>query len=54
MGKTINEISIGKPYKNVFKITNNISEWTSLFREYKKTEIIEERDNYIKFKLTKK
>lgn len=54
MGRTVNEITINRSYDQVFEMTNNIQDWTSLFNEYDKVEILEQRQNYIKFRLTKK
>lgn len=54
MGKTVNDIIIQATFDTVFDLSNNIREWTKLFAEYESTEILEERRNYIKFRLTKK
>jgi aromatase len=53
-GYTENSIVILRNIVEVFDLTNQIEKWPSLFTEYKSTEIIERKDDYIKFKLTMK
>lgn len=36
---------------NVLKITNNVKNWPNLFMDYTNVDIIEEQNNYVKFKL---
>ena len=51
-GYTENSVIIFRNIDEVFDITNKIEIWPDLFTEYEKTEVIEKKDNYIKFRLT--
>lgn len=47
----INYIEIKDNIDNVLKITNNVKNWPNLFMDYTNVDIIEEQNNYVKFKL---
>ncbi|PRX23130.1 aromatase [Orenia metallireducens] len=52
-GYTENSIIVEGNVKKIFNLSNNISKWPQLFTEYEKVDILEEKDGYIKFRLTK-
>nr|MBA2288531.1 TcmI family type II polyketide cyclase [Ktedonobacteraceae bacterium] len=52
MGYTRNTIIIEAPVDDVFRLTNNVRTWPSLFTEYQSSEVIEEHDQCVTFQLT--
>lgn len=52
MGYTRNAVLIEAPVDDVFRITNNVRIWPTLFTEYKSSEVIEETENSVTFQLT--
>jgi aromatase len=54
MGHIENRIFIAAPREFVFKLTNDLHRWTEMFTEYASIEILEERLNYFRFRLTTK
>jgi aromatase len=52
MGKrTDNSIIINAPLDLVWDITNDVANWTNLFTEYAEAQILEQKDNTIRFRL---
>lgn len=52
IGSTEHVILIDAPFEDVWRETNNVRAWPTLFSEYASAEILEERDGYVKFRLT--
>lgn len=52
MAHTVNSIVIDAPYGKIFDISNDISRWAELFKEYSASEVLEAKSNKIIFKLT--
>lgn len=52
MGYTRNSILIHAPVDEVFALTNNVRTWPSLFTEYESSEVLEETDDSVTFRLT--
>ncbi|GHO65472.1 hypothetical protein KSC_043640 [Ktedonobacter sp. SOSP1-52] len=52
MGYIRNAVQIEAPVDEVFSLTNNVRTWPSLFTEYESSEVIEETDNSVTFRLT--
>jgi len=52
MGYIRNAILIEAPVDEVFKLTNNVRTWPSLFTEYESSEVLEETENSVTFRLT--
>jgi aromatase len=48
-----NTITINGDYKTIFKYTNNVENWPEIFTEYSDVLIIEKKEDYVKFRLTK-
>jgi aromatase len=53
-GHTDNAIVIHAPQAVVWRLTNDVRNWPSLFTEYAAIEVLEERDDYVRFRLTTK
>lgn len=51
-GYTENRIVIFGDYEQIFELTNKIEVWPKLFTEYKDAQVISQKDNEIKFRLT--
>ncbi|HLI71550.1 MAG TPA: TcmI family type II polyketide cyclase [Ktedonobacteraceae bacterium] len=52
MGYIRNAVLIHAPLEDVFKLTNNVRTWPDLFTEYASSEVLEEKENYVTFRLT--
>ena len=52
MGYIRNAILIEAPVEDVFRLTNNVRTWPTLFTEYQSSEVIEETDTCVTFRLT--
>jgi aromatase len=53
MGKrTDNEIVINAPMDVVWDVTNDVANWPNLFTEYASADILESKDNTVRFRLT--
>jgi aromatase len=52
MGYIRNAVVIHAPLEEVFTRTNNVRNWPELFTEYKSSEVLEEAENKVKFRLT--
>lgn len=50
--RTDNSIVIAAPLEEVWQITNDVANWSNLFTEYAKVEILERTDNTVRFRLT--
>ena len=50
--RTDNSIVIAAPLEEVWQITNDVANWSNLFTEYAKVEILERKDNTVRFRLT--
>jgi aromatase len=50
--RTDNSIIINAPMDLVWKITNDVAGWPSLFSEYAKAEVLDESNGAIRFRLT--
>lgn len=50
-GYTENSINVFRNIDKVFDLTNQIEMWPKLFTEYQAAEVLEKKDNYIKFRL---
>ncbi len=50
--QTENSITIKAPMELVWTMTNDLADWTNLFSEYAKVEVLDERDGVIRFRLT--
>ena len=53
MAHTVNSVVIDAPYEKVFEISNDISRWKEFFNEYTESDVLEQKDNKIVFKLTR-
>jgi aromatase len=51
-GHTENSITIDAPFDLVWSRTNELESWPQLFTEYAAVEIIERRENTVRFRLT--
>lgn len=49
---TTNTVVIDAPFDLVWKITNDVANWTSLYTEYAKAEILERDGDTVRFRLT--
>ena len=54
MGYIRNAVLIHAPLADVFKLTNNVRTWPELFTEYASSEVLEEEENRVLFRLTTK
>ena len=54
MAHTVNSIVIDADYDTVFDLSNDISRWKEFFDEYPESDVLEQSDNKITFKLTHK
>lgn len=52
MGYIRNAVLINAPVDDVFRLTNNVRTWPTLFSEYESSEVIEESDTCVTFRLT--
>lgn len=52
MGYIRNAVLIKAPVADVFRITNNVRTWPTLFSEYESSEVLEETDHVVTFRLT--
>ena len=52
MGYIRNAVLINAPVDAVFKLTNNVRTWPSLFTEYERSEVLQETENSVTFQLT--
>lgn len=52
MGYIRNTVLINVPVDDVFRLTNDVRTWPSLFTEYESSEVLEETDNSVTFRLT--
>jgi aromatase len=52
MGYIRNAVLIEAPVDDVFKLTNNVRTWPTLFSEYESSEVTEETENSVTFRLT--
>ncbi|GHO89538.1 TcmI family type II polyketide cyclase [Dictyobacter formicarum] len=52
MGYIRNAVLIHAPVEDVFRLTNNVRTWPELFTEYASSEVIEETENSVTFRLT--
>jgi aromatase len=52
MGYIRNAVHIHAPIEDVFRLTNNVRAWPELFTEYASSEVLEETDNSVTFRLT--
>lgn len=52
MGYIRNAILIEAPVDDVFRLTNDVRTWPTLFTEYKSSEVIEESNSSVTFRLT--
>ena len=50
--RTDNHIVIDAPLEEVWRITNDVANWPSLFTEYATAEILEENADTVRFRLT--
>jgi aromatase len=51
-GHTDNSVLINAPIETVWAVTNDVASWPWLFTEYAKAEILDQSENYVKFRLT--
>jgi aromatase len=51
-GHTDNRVVIAAPLDRVWQVTNDVAAWPSLFGEYASAEILDEAENYVRFRLT--
>ncbi|WP_433337557.1 SRPBCC family protein [Spirillospora sp. CA-294931] len=51
-GKTDNTVSIDAPFDVVWRLTNDVRGWPDLFTEYAAVEVLGERDDTVRFRLT--
>ena len=54
MGYIRNAVLIHAPLEDVFRLTNNVRTWPELFTEYASSEVIEEDEKRVLFRLTTK
>lgn len=52
MGYIRNAVLISAPVEDVFRLTNNVRIWPELFSEYASSEVLEETENSVTFRLT--
>ncbi|MFI2664330.1 SRPBCC family protein [Micromonospora carbonacea] len=52
MAHTDNEVLIAAPMDLVWRRTNDLADWPSLFTEYAAVEILSEQDGVVRFRLT--
>lgn len=52
MGYIRNSVLIHAPLEDVFRLTNNVRSWPTLFTEYASSEVLEEHENRVTFRLT--
>lgn len=52
MGYIRNSVLIHAPIDDVFRLTNNVRTWPELFSEYASSEVLEESENSVTFRLT--
>lgn len=52
MGYIRNAVLIHAPLEDVFKLTNDVRLWPELFTEYASSEVLEEQENSVTFRLT--
>jgi len=52
MGYIRNAVLIEAPVDDVFRLTNNVRTWPTLFTEYQSSEVSEETDTCVTFRLT--
>lgn len=52
MGYIRNAVLINAPVDDVFRLTNNVRTWPTLFTEYESSEVIEESETSVTFQLT--
>jgi aromatase len=52
MGYIRNAVLIDAPVDEVFSLTNNVRTWPTLFSEYQSSEVLEESDSCVTFRLT--
>ncbi len=52
MGYIRNAVRIHAPIEDVFKLTNNVRTWPELFTEYASSEVLEETEDSVTFRLT--
>lgn len=45
-------VTVDAPMELVWKMTNDVADWTNLFSEYAKAEVLDEREGVIRFRLT--
>jgi len=50
--RTENAVVIEAPLEEVWKVTNDVPSWTWLYDEYAGAEVLEQSENYVKFRLT--
>lgn len=51
-GRTDCRVVIHAPLERVWRVTNDVAGWPHLFTEYAAAEILEQRDDYVRFRLT--
>jgi len=51
-GHTDCRVTIHAPLARVWAATNDVADWPRLFTEYATAEILEQRDRYVRFRLT--
>jgi aromatase len=51
-GHTENSVVIAAPLELVWERTNDVARWTALFTEYQSVEVLEQRGNTVRFRLT--
>jgi aromatase len=51
-GRTQNEVVITAPMDLVWRMTNDVESWPTLFTEYASAEILEQAGNRVRFRLT--
>lgn len=52
MAHTVNSVVINASYEKVFELSNDISRWKEYFNEYTGSEVLEQNDNKLIFKLS--
>jgi len=52
MGYIRNAVLIAAPVDDVFRLTNDVRTWPSLFTEYESSEVLEEKSDCVTFRLT--
>lgn len=51
-GRTENSIVVYGDSNQIFDLTNRIELWPELFTEYERVEVLEQEENFVKFRLT--